>query len=198
MHRALTIFLAILLAALTAACFGSLPDDAQITAAPTWPPANYRKIIRNSKIPDTLINGAQVSELRKAVAPQSGDWVACLKFDMKPDIGFFAVFIKGQEIIDFRRSVQIDQCEFADYSPLTPLAPPSPTKKTQLKRQKDNTKSIASPGLAPTPDERAICLPDVEKFCAGVTSVEQAFACLQANRSRISTPCNRVLVSHSQ
>ena len=136
MHRALTIFLAILLAALTAACFGSLPDDAQITAAPTWPPANYRKIIRDSKIPDTLINGAQVSELRKAVAPQSGDWVACLKFDMKPDIGFFAVFIKGQEIIDFRRSVQIDQCEFADYSPLTPLAPPSPTKKTQLKRQK--------------------------------------------------------------
>ena len=93
MNRALAVFLAILLAALTAACFGSLPDtDAQITAAPAWPPANYRKIIRDAKIPDMLTNGAQVSELRKAVAPQSGDRVACLKSDTKPDIGFFAVF----------------------------------------------------------------------------------------------------------
>ncbi len=136
MNRGLTVFLAILLAALTAACFSSVPDtDAQIAAAPAWPPANYRKIIRDAKIPDTLTNGAQVSELRKAVAPQSGDWVACLKSDTKPDIGFFAVFIKGQEVIDFRRSVQIDQCEFADYSPLTPPAPPAPAKKTQLKRK---------------------------------------------------------------
>jgi hypothetical protein len=140
MNRALPVFLAILLAALTAACFGSLPDiDAQNAAAPTWPPANYRKIIRDAAgIPDTL---TQVSELRNAVAPQSGDWVACLKSDTKPDIGFFAVFIRGQEVIDFRRSVQIDQCEFADYSPLTPPAPPAPAEKTQLKRKKDNTKS---------------------------------------------------------
>ena len=89
MNRALTVFLAILLAALTAACSGSVPGaDAQITAAPAWPPANYRKIIRDAKIPDKLTNGAQVSELRKAVAPQSGDWVACLKLDTKPNIAF--------------------------------------------------------------------------------------------------------------
>ena len=136
MNPALPVFLAILLAALTAACFGSLPE----TAAPAaWPPANYREIIRDAQRPDSptdeskprILNTlTQVSELRKAVAPQSGDWVACLKSDTKP--GFFAAFIGGQEVIDFRGSVQIDQCEFADYSPLTPLV---------LKRKKDNTKS---------------------------------------------------------
>lgn len=154
-NRALPVFLAILLAALTAACFGSLPDtDAQRTAAPAaLPPANYREIIHDAQSADSPTDEAQVqklrilntltqvSELRKAVAPQSGDWVACLKSGTKPDIGFFAVFIRGQEVIDFRRSVQIDQCEFADYSPLTPPAPPAPAKKTQLKRKKDNTKS---------------------------------------------------------
>lgn len=144
MNRTLPVFRAILLAALTAACFGSLPDtDAQRTAAPAaLPPANYREIIRDAQSAGSILNTlTQVSELRKAVAPQSGDWVACLKSGTKPDIGFFAVFIRGQEVIDFRRSVQIDQCEFADYSPLTPPAPPAPAKKTQLKRKKDNTKS---------------------------------------------------------
>jgi hypothetical protein len=38
-----------------------------------------------------------------------------------------------------------------------------------------------------TPEERAACGPDVQKFC-----------CLQANRRKISAACNRVLVSHGQ
>jgi hypothetical protein len=195
MHRALTVFLAILLTTLTAACSSILPGtDAQITAAPAEPPVDYRKIIR-TEIPDRLINGAQVSELRKAVGPQPYDWVACLKLDTKPNISFFAVFFEGEKIQHFRRSVIIDQCEFADYSP---LPPPAPAKTTQFKHKKDNTKSNTTLGLVPTPEEQATCRPDVEKFCAGVTSVDQAFACLQANRSRISIPCNRVVASHSQ
>ncbi len=193
MHPALTVFLAILLTALTAACSSILPGaDAQITAAPAGPSAaDYRKIIR-AGIPNTLTDGAQVSELRKAVAPQPYDWVACLKLDTKPTISYFAVFFEGEKVEHFRRSVLIDQCELADYSPLTPPAPPAPAKKTQLKHKKDNTLV-----LVPTAEERASCLPDVEKFCAGVSSVDQVFACLQANRSRISIPCSRVVVSHS-
>jgi hypothetical protein len=130
MSRALTAFLAFLPAALIAACASTLPDN-----APAWPPADYRKIIRDSgEIPNELKKEAQVSEPRKTVAPQLYDWVVCLKSDTKPTPSFFAVFFEGEKIQLVRRSVQIDQCEMADYSPLTPPVPP-PAKKTQIKRK---------------------------------------------------------------
>jgi hypothetical protein len=130
MSRALTAFLAFLPAALIAACASTLPDN-----APAWPPADYRKIIRDSgEIPNELKKEAQVSEPRKTVAPQLYDWVVCLKSDTKPTPSFFAVFFEGEKIQLVRRSVQIDQCEMADYSPLTPPVPP-PAKKTQTKRK---------------------------------------------------------------
>ena len=121
MSRALTAFLAFLPAALIAACASTLPDN-----APAWPPADYRKIIRDSgEIPNELKKEAQVSEPRKTVAPQLYDWVVCLKSDTKPTPSFFAVFFEGEKIQLVRRSVQIDQCEMADYSPLTPPVPPT-------------------------------------------------------------------------
>ena len=131
MSRALTAFLAILPPALIAACSSTLPDN-----APAWPPADYREIIRHSKaeIPDALAKGAQVSEPRKTIAPQIYDWVVCLKSDTKPNTSFFAVFFAGEKIQLVRRSVQIDQCEIADYSPLTPPVPP-PVRKVQIKRK---------------------------------------------------------------
>ncbi len=50
-----------------------------------------------------------------------------------------------------------------------------------------------------TPEERAACAPDVHKFCeAALPDTMRVLACLQANRSRISAACNRVLVSHGQ
>jgi hypothetical protein len=140
-------FLAILPPALIAACSSTVPDN-----APAWPPADYRKIIRDSddyrKIirdsktirdskeenPDELTKGVQVSEPRKTIAPQLYDWVVCLKADTKPTTSFFAVFFEGETIRLVRRSVQIDQCEIADYSPLTPPVPP-PVRKVQIKRK---------------------------------------------------------------
>ena len=130
MSRALTAFLAFLPAALIAACASTLPDN-----APAWPPADYRKIIRDSgEIPNELKKEAQVSEPRKTVAPQLYDWVVCLKSDTKPTPSFFAVFFEGEKVQLVRRSVQIDQCEMADYSPLSPPVPP-PAKKTHTKRK---------------------------------------------------------------
>jgi len=84
---------------------------------------------------------AQVSELQKTIGGQSGDWFACVKSDTTPYVGFFAVFIENGKVVDFRRSVAIDQCESATYSPLAPTvvqekkmppkrkkAPPPPAK----------------------------------------------------------------------
>ena len=145
--RLITPFLALLPPALIAACSSTLPDD-----APAWPPADYRAIIRDSagyrkiirdskeeipdkkEIPDEFSKGVQVSEPRKTIAPQLYDWVVCLKSDTKPATSFFAVFFEGETIRLVRRSVQIDQCEIADYSPLTPPVPPS-VRKVQIKRK---------------------------------------------------------------
>jgi len=129
--RLITPFLAFLPAALIAGCSSTLLDN-----APAWPPADYRKIINDSKevIPDELTKGAQVSEPRKTVAPQLYDWVVCLKSDTKPTPSFFAVFFEGEKIQLVRRAVQIDQCEMADYSPLAPPVPPT-AQKVQIKRK---------------------------------------------------------------
>jgi hypothetical protein len=131
---------AILLAALTSACSGVLPSTQLTTASTTppatplaTPPADYRKII-GAGVPAPMMNGAQVSELRKTVGGgQSGDWIACVKSDAKPYIGFFAVFIENEKVVDFRRAVGIDRCEAAIYSP---LPPPVVQKKTPPKRNK--------------------------------------------------------------
>jgi len=50
-----------------------------------------------------------------------------------------------------------------------------------------------------TPEERAACAPDVQKYCeAAIPDTMRVLGCLQANRTRISAACNRVLVSHGQ
>jgi hypothetical protein len=50
-----------------------------------------------------------------------------------------------------------------------------------------------------TPEERAACAPDVQKYCeTALPDTMRVLACLQANRTRISNACNRVLVSHGQ
>jgi hypothetical protein len=50
-----------------------------------------------------------------------------------------------------------------------------------------------------TPEERAACAPDVQKYCeTALPDTMRVLACLQANRPKISVACNRVLVSHGQ
>ncbi len=137
-------FLAVSLGVLTAACASILPQaGGQTAAVPVGPPADYRKLIR-TEVPAALTKEAQVSELRKTVGPQPGDWIACLKSDTKPDAGakptsnFFAVFIEDGKVKDFRRSVLIDRCESASYAP---LPPPEPVKPAPLKGKKPAPKN---------------------------------------------------------
>jgi hypothetical protein len=131
--------LAILLASVTAACSATLPST-QLTPASAVPPADYRKII-STGVPATIAKEAQVSELQRTKQAQPGDWFACLKSDNKPNDGLFAVFIENGKIVDFRRSVRIDHCESAVYSPLAPPAPPVKEKKMHPKRKQARPKS---------------------------------------------------------
>lgn len=139
-----TSLFALVVAAQVAACSGISSDTtAQFAAAPVGRPADYRQLIRTA-VPAALISGAEVSELRKTVGPEPGDWVACLKTAKKAvagaknDINFIAVFFEGDKVIDFRQPVAIDRCESASYSPLPAAAPAKP------KPLKPNKKRIPS------------------------------------------------------
>ena len=124
---------AILIAASTAAC-AAITSDAQI-AARIAAPADYRKIISEGT-PAPMTKGALVSELRKTSGPQPGDWMACVKSNTNPYIGFFAVFIADEKVKEFRRSIGIDQCESAAYSLLPSPPPPVQENNKSGKRKK--------------------------------------------------------------
>jgi Cysteine rich repeat len=50
-----------------------------------------------------------------------------------------------------------------------------------------------------TPEERAACQPDVQKFCEqALPDTMRVLHCLQANRTRISRACRQVLERHGQ
>ena len=124
---------AILIAASTAAC-AAITTDAQI-AARSAAPADYRKIISEGT-PAPMTKGALVSELHNTSGPQPGDWMACVKSNTNPYIGFFAVFIADEKVMEFRRSIGIDQCESAAYSLLPSPPPPVQEDNKSGKRKK--------------------------------------------------------------
>jgi hypothetical protein len=131
--------LVLVIAAHVAACSSAALDTvAQVASTPAGPPADYRSLIRTG-VPATLTAEAEVSELRKTVGPEPGEWIACLKSAKKAATGakekptFVAVFFEGGKVTDYRQAVLIDRCESAAYSPLPPAPPP---KSKQLKTNK--------------------------------------------------------------
>jgi hypothetical protein len=62
-----------------------------------------------------------------------------------------------------------------------------------------STEAFAQGLFEGTPQEQAACRPDVQKHCkAAVPDVFRVLACLQANRAKISKPCQAVLTNHGQ
>ncbi len=50
-----------------------------------------------------------------------------------------------------------------------------------------------------TPEERAACQPDVQRFCEhALPDTFRVLQCLQGNRARISRACREVLERHGQ
>lgn len=50
-----------------------------------------------------------------------------------------------------------------------------------------------------TPEERAACQPDVQRFCEyALPDTLRVLQCLQGNRARISRACREVLERHGQ
>jgi hypothetical protein len=83
--------------------------------------ARYKQLIADNA-PELLkaagLGKLEVSRLRRALAIQPGDWMACLKGTARDQPTYFGVFIKEHKIDALRRSVIIDQCEHEQFEPL--------------------------------------------------------------------------------
>ena len=50
-----------------------------------------------------------------------------------------------------------------------------------------------------TPEDRAACEPDVQRYCkAAIPDTMRVLNCLQTNRQRIGKPCQNVLIKYGQ
>jgi hypothetical protein len=69
--------------------------------------------------PQTKLSGTpEVSALREARPPQSGDWMFCLKSSNADEQMRYALFLKGNTFLDYRAAVVIDGCYNTTYQPL--------------------------------------------------------------------------------
>lgn len=57
----------------------------------------------------------EISDLKISVAPQPGDWTACVRTWKDGAVQYYSVFFRDRAIIDTRRSLVIDRCEQEQY-----------------------------------------------------------------------------------
>ncbi len=87
---------------------------------------DYRKLIAQGVqgflpgLPPATVT--EVSDLRRSMPVQPGDWIACVRRTGNKDTALFAVFFKSHRIDTVRRAVEIDKCEDATYERLTAAA----------------------------------------------------------------------------
>ena len=120
MPRVLTAIAAL---ALSGCSLGSVIDLPSQPAANETPEAYYRQLVTFARLNSLFLNEnpaarVQISSLRRSVAPQPGDWMACLT--APPLAGkqqrYLAVFFRNREIINSRFGIAIDGCETEQYA----------------------------------------------------------------------------------
>lgn len=74
-------------------------------------------------LPDRL----DIAPLRPAGGSQPGDWITCLRASAKGSTAFYAVFVGGHRVVDWRRDVILDDCRREQVFEPLPFSPPAPT-----------------------------------------------------------------------
>lgn len=87
------------------------------------PEADYAKLVASNGTVKTLRAKAsyapfEISGLRRAVAPQLGEWATCLRTSEAGRPVYFGVLMKGRIVSDVRLAVAIDRCEHDQFLPL--------------------------------------------------------------------------------
>ena len=113
--------------ALGGCSLGSFVDQLQVPGDEN-PETYYREIVNYSglaaryrrKDPNAVV---QISDLRRSIAPQPGDWSTCLRATVQGKDEYLAIFIRNRNITESRSGVLIDRCEARTYALLPPERP---------------------------------------------------------------------------
>ena len=80
--------------------------------------AFYRPLTANAVQTFLGVSSAsvEISDLRRSIAPQPGDWATCARAWKSGQLLYVSVFIRGRAVFDARRSIVIDRCEHEQFS----------------------------------------------------------------------------------
>jgi hypothetical protein len=83
----------------------------------------------------------RVSQFRKAPVTALADWMVCLRSDAETDSHVYALLILGNEIVDYRLALMIDECANERFEPLPAALPPAPHDLPPLHGRMDRNRS---------------------------------------------------------
>jgi hypothetical protein len=99
-----------------AAC--ALSDGTPIVASNAPDAAAMARAIQQVATAEKLPPPLEVSDLRGAHPISPAEWMFCLK-SMAPDqLKRYAVFMKNNDVVNFRTGVLIDRCDSENYKPV--------------------------------------------------------------------------------
>jgi hypothetical protein len=91
------------------------------TIAPDLSQPNYRRIVAaniKSLFPNqSLLGDVEISGVRMVDHLKGAAWLTCLKLDARGAPNYYAIFMQGDNIIDSRAGVVLDQCHKEAYTP---------------------------------------------------------------------------------
>ena len=120
-RRAVRILVATLALALGGCSASEIVQDWNAAPGTEQPQPDYRRVvaehIRTVFPEDTRLGELEISGARQVDHLKGQAWLTCLKLDAQGHPQHYAIFIQGDQIIDFRAGVVIDQCHNASYTP---------------------------------------------------------------------------------
>ena len=67
-----------------------------------------------------LSGDPQISPVRRANVTALADWIVCLRGDSRGAFQPYALFFRGDQLVDYRLAVLADDCALESYVPLRP------------------------------------------------------------------------------
>ena len=117
--RAVVLALAVTLGGCSAS---ELVHNLPAVAAPDLSQPDYLRVVAdNIKMmfpKEASLGELEISGLRPADHFKGPAWITCLKLDARGSPQHYAIFIQGNQVIDWRAGIVIDQCYKETYTPL--------------------------------------------------------------------------------
>jgi len=98
------------------------------------PEPDYRQVaaqnVRKLFVVPVDFAGAEISRPRRAHPASPTDWVICLRLARMDQPRFYAIFVRGRDLVSYRAALPIDRCEEGVFELLPPPIEPATEIKT--------------------------------------------------------------------